>query len=159
MQPAAVVAVVRGYMPYYGGMVPPSMMGANPAAGQLRQKATNNLSLRAETARRYNEIASGQTQPVGAAATGQPQQAMHPYLPPMGGVGAGAFGAGAGAGGARGGRRNSSMVSEPADIWGATGRGARGKQREQSSSGTEVVEDVDVWTGGETAGSGVLGGR
>jgi hypothetical protein len=133
---------------YYGGMVPPSLAGRNPAAAQLRQKAKENLDLRADTAQRYAAIATGQ---------GQSQGHPYAYMPPMAGMGAVPPGAG---GGRRGRSRpgGKGMVSEPASVWGATGRGARGKPREQSG-GTELVEDAEVWTGGVPSGSGVLGGR
>lgn len=133
---------------YYGGMIPPSLMGPNPASAQLRQKAKENLELRADTAQRYAAIATGQGQ----------SQGGHPYayMPPMAGMGAVPPGAGARRG--RTTRHGKAMVTEPASVWGATGRGARGKPREQSG-GTELVEDADVWTGQAPAGSGVLGGR
>jgi hypothetical protein len=133
---------------YYGGMIPPSLAGPNPAASQLRQKAKENLELRADTAQRYAAIATGQGQ----------SQGGHPYayMPPMAGMGAVPPGAGARRG--RTTRHGKAMVTEPASVWGATGRGARGKPREKSG-GTELVEDADVWTGQTAAGSGVLGGR
>jgi hypothetical protein len=56
-------------------------------------------------------------------------------------------------------RPGKQMVSEPASVWGAPGRGARAKPREQASGGTEVVEDTDVWTGGAPVRTGMLGGR
>ncbi|GAA1279840.1 hypothetical protein GCM10009609_49250 [Pseudonocardia aurantiaca] len=151
-----------GFAPFYGGMIPPSLMGNNPAGAQLRQRAAQNLALRAETAQRFNAIASGNPSAapaVGAASGPAAPAAGYGYLPPMGG-GMAPMGMGAAAGGRGGKRGRKRMVSEPASVWGATGRGTRGKAKEQSTAGTEVVEDADVWTGGPTdLGPGVLGGR
>jgi hypothetical protein len=116
----------------YGGVVPPSLAGRNPAAAQLRQQAAENLSTMAGTARRYSAIASG--------------QAPGAYLPPMAGAG---VGAGAGGGGARG--RSLPRTSEPASVWGAVpGAGGGPDRRRASSRSTAEVEDDEVWNGGTT---------
>ncbi len=59
-----------GFAPFYGGMIPPSLMGTNPAGAQLRQRAAQNLALRAETAQRFNAIASGNPSAVPATRRG-----------------------------------------------------------------------------------------
>jgi hypothetical protein len=116
----------------YGGVVPPSLAGNNPAAAQLRQQAAENLSVSAGTAQRYAAIASGQAQ--GA------------YLPPIAGAGIGA-GAVAGGGGTRARRSGASAESEPAAVWGAGGAAGERKRKRAATSSTEV-EDDDVWSGG-----------
>jgi hypothetical protein len=126
----------------YGGVVPPSLSGRNPAAAQLRQQAAENLSTMAGTARRYSAITSG--------------QAPGAYLPPMAGAGAGAGGGGAGR--PRG--RSMPRTGEPASVWGAA-PGAGGhpdRRRAASRSATADVEDDEVWNGGTTVPS-LLEGR
>jgi len=126
----------------YGGVVPPSLAGRNPAAAQLRQQAAENLSTMAGTARRYSAIASG--------------QAPGAYLPPMAGAGAGAAGGG-GAGRPRG--RSLPRTGEPASVWGAApGAGGRPDRRRPPSRSTAEVEDDEVWNGGTTVPS-LLEGR
>ena len=126
----------------YGGVVPPSLAGRNPAAAQLRQQAAENLSTMAGTARRYSAISSG--------------QAPGAYLPPMAGAGAGAAGGG-GAGRPRG--RSLPRTGEPASVWGAApGAGGRPDRRRATSRSTADVEDDEVWNGGTTVPS-LLEGR
>ena len=126
----------------YGGVVPPSLAGRNPAAAQLRQQAAENLSTMAGTARRYSAIASG--------------QAPGAYLPPMAGAGAGAAGGG-GAGRPRG--RSLPRTGEPASVWGAApATGGRPDRRRATSRSTAEVEDDEVWNGGTTVPS-LLEGR
>ena len=121
----------------YGGVVPPSLAGNNPAAAQLRQQAATNLSTMAGTAQRYTAIASGQAAP-GA------------YLPPMAGGGGGMAGGGGGA--ARRGGRSGPRVAEPASVWGAVGGGSsRPDRRRTHSRPTTEVEDDSVWSAGTTA--------
>jgi hypothetical protein len=126
----------------YGGVVPPSLSGRNPAAAQLRQQAAENLSTMAGTARRYSAISAG--------------QAPGAYLPPMAGAGAGAAGGG-GAGRPRG--RSLPRTGEPASVWGAApGAGGRPDRRRPPSRSTADVEDDEVWNGGTTVPS-LLEGR
>jgi hypothetical protein len=127
-----------GFAGLYGGMIPPSLMGANPAMGELSAKAKRNLQTKAAVAQRYSALMTGQ------------EQQTHPYMPPMGGVGGGMGGV------ARSGRASRRLVSEPSELWGATGRGNRDGRTRSSGDTTELVEDTDVWTGGEQAGSGLL---
>lgn len=119
----------------YGGVLPPSLTGNNPAAAQLRQQAADNLGLMASTAQRYSAIASGQI------ASGQATPGA--YLPPMAGVGAGAPAGGAAR---RGGR---SRTAEPASVWGAVPGSADGSRLRSRSSAD--VEDGSVWSGGAVA--------
>ena len=121
----------------YGGVVPPSLAGNNPAAAQLRQQAATNLSTMAGTAQRYTAIASGQAAP-GA------------YLPPMAGVEPGWPAAvevprAVAAGPARG-------SPSPPSVWGAVGGGgSRPDRRRTPSRPTAEVEDDSVWSAGTTA--------
>lgn len=126
-----------GFAGLYGGMIPPSLMGSNPAMGQLQAKANQNLQAKAAAARGYSALMTGQEQ-------------ARPYMPPMGGAGGGM------GGGGRSGRPSRRLVSEPSNVWGATGRGDREGRKRSSAGATELVEDADVWTGGEQAGSGLL---
>ena len=116
----------------YGGVVPPSLTGTNPAAAQLRQQAGENLALAANTAQRYSAIASGQATP-GA------------YLPPMAGVGAGAPAGGASR---RGGR---SRVAEPSSVWGAVPGGGGADRRRRRPRSSADVEDGSLWGDGAMA--------
>lgn len=112
----------------YGGTVPPSLAGSNPANGQLQQIAAQNLERRAAVAQRYTAI-----------ATGQPS-AQAGYLPPP------FMAAGGAAGAARpSGRGTARTVTEPSTVWGAV-PGARGDRRRTPVSAD--TEDADVWTGG-----------
>jgi len=121
----------------YGGVVPPSLAGNNPAAAQLRQQAATNLSTMAGTAQRYTAIASGQAAP-GA------------YLPPMAGGGAGIAGGGGSA--TRRGGRSGPRITEPASVWGAVGGGGSCPDRRRTPSRpTAEVEDDSVWSAGTTA--------
>ncbi|MGZ8750096.1 MAG: hypothetical protein ACXWYP_04365 [Pseudonocardia sp.] len=121
----------------YGGVVPPSLSGNNPAAAQLRQQAATNLSTMAGTAQRYTAIASGQAAP-GA------------YLPPMAGGGGGIAGGGGGA--TRRGGRSGPRIAEPASVWGAVGGGGSSPDRRRTHSRpTAEVEDDSVWSAGTTA--------
>ena len=124
----------------YGGAVPPSLVGSNPATGQLQQIAARNLEHRAAVAQRYAAIASGQP-------TGQ----YGYFPPPVAGVGGGGTGAARSA--RSGGRR---AVIEPPGVWGAVP--GRGDRRRAPGAGAET-EDDDVWTGGGTAAAGLLDGR
>jgi hypothetical protein len=125
----------------YGGALPPSLAGPNPAGSQLNQIAARNLEQRADVAQRYAAIAAGQA----------PAQAGF-FPPPVAGVGGGGMGAARSA--RRGGPR---AVTEPAGVWGAVPGGGRGDRR-RSSGSTAETEDDDVWTGG-TAAAGLLDGR
>ena len=121
----------------YGGVVPPSLAGNNPAAAQLRQQAATNLSTMAGTAQRYTAIASGQAAP-------------DAYLPPMAGGGAGIAGGGGSA--TRRGGRSGPRIAEPASVWGAVGGGgSRPDRRRTPSRPTAEVEDDSVWSAGTTA--------
>jgi hypothetical protein len=120
----------------YGGVVPPSLAGNNPAAAQLRQQAATNLSTMAGTAQRYTAIASGQGAP-GA------------YLPPMAGVGGGMAGGGGGA--TRRSGRSGPRTAEPSSVWGAVGGSGQPDRRRKHSRPTTEVEDDSVWSGGTTA--------
>ena len=113
----------------YGGAVPPSLSGRNPAIGELAQTAARNLEHRAGVAQRYAAIASGQAQPGPGF-----------FPPPMMGVGGG--GAGAARSARRGGPR---AVTEPAGVWGAVpGR----DDRDRTATPSADTEDDDIWTGG-----------
>jgi hypothetical protein len=113
----------------YGGVVPPSLAGGNPAAAQLRQQASENLAASAGTAQRYAAIASG-----------QPQGA---YLPPIMGAGAAI---GTGGRSARPRRSGVPAEGEPATVWGAAAGGD--DRRKRSTTSSTEVEDDDIWTGG-----------
>lgn len=129
----------------YGGFLPPSLAGVSPVGGQLRERAAENMAMRARAAQNYASLASS------AAGTTHPGG----FVPPMGGAGAG----GAGMGAARG-ARGRGLVDEPGSIWGATGKGAarQGGRRPTSPRG-DLAEDADVWSSGGSAGATVLGGR
>ncbi len=131
----------------YGGTLPPSLGGNNPASSQLLQTAAVNMETKAGVAQRYAAIASGQ------AASG-----MGFMPPPM----MGGFGGGGAAGGARSGRAGGSRAGgESRGMWGgavpATGNGRPERRRSRASS--TDVEDDDVWTGGGHIGSDILEGR
>ena len=127
----------------YGGTLPPSLAGPNPAGSQLNQIAARNLEQRAGVAQRYAAIASGQA----------PAQVGF-FPPPIAGVGGGGMGAARSA--RRGGPR---AVTEPAGVWGAVPGGGRGDRRRSSGSTAEDVEDDDVWTGGSACRPGCSDGR
>lgn len=130
----------------YGGYLPPSLAGMSPVGGQLRERAAENMAMRARSAQNYASLASS------AAGTTHPGG----FVPPMGGVGGG----GAGMGGAGRGARGRGLVNEPGSIWGATGKGAaREGQQRPASRRSELVEDADVWSSEESAGATALGGR
>jgi hypothetical protein len=130
-----------GFAGLYGGVVPPSLAGNNPAASQLRQKAADNLALKAGAARRYAEM-------MGAPAGEQQQQ--RGYLPPMAGAGAGTGVRAAGSSGRR-------LVSEPSGIWGGGRRKDDDEQERPASDALNEIEDADVWGAGSPSGSGLLG--
>ena len=122
----------------YGGVVPPSLAGRNPAAAQLRQQAAENLGVMAGTAQRYSAIASGQI------ASGQASPGA--YLPPMAGVGA------AGSAGAARRGRTGPRAAESSNVWGATGGAAGHPDRPcRSSRPSAEVEDDSVWSAGASA--------
>jgi hypothetical protein len=134
----AVAARGRGgsapFAALYGGVLPPSLSGNNPAAAQLRQQAAENLAMSASTAQRYSAIASGQAAP-GA------------YLPPMAGAGGGVGGGGAASRG-----RPGLRTVEPSGVWGAVGGGGgRPDRRRTSSRPSTDVEDDSVWSAGAAA--------
>jgi hypothetical protein len=126
----------------YGGIVPPSLAGPNPAGSQLNQVAAQNLQNKAAVAQRYAAIANGQA------------PAQLGFLPPpVAGVGGGGTGA------ARSARRSGPRaVTEPAGVWGAVPGGSGRPDRRGKAGSSADVEDEDVWTGG-AAVDGVLGGR
>jgi hypothetical protein len=122
----------------YGGAVPPSLSGRNPAIGELAETAARNLEHRAGVAQRYAAIASGQA-PQGPGF----------FPPPMMGVGGG--GGGAARSARRGGPR---AVTEPAGVWGAV-PGRDGRDRDPTPSAD--TEDADIWTGGAPPPAALLG--
>jgi hypothetical protein len=124
----------------YGGALPPSLSGNNPAAAQLRAQAAENLGVMAGTAQRYSAIASGQT------ASGQATPGA--YLPPMAGVGGGMA---AGGNAPRRGR-SGLRTAEPSSVWGAVGgSGGRPERRRTPSRSSTDVEDESVWGAGALA--------
>jgi hypothetical protein len=149
----------------YGGAIPPSLMGNNPAAAQLRGTAANEMVAKA--------YAASQLGAREAAAGGRP------FVPPMQ---AGGHGAAAGRGGASRNPR-ARLLAESARTWTAGGRaptprdlasgggrgqaGARPYVPPTTGAGTKaaaddrtrpdwLVED-DVWSSGAQATGGVLG--
>jgi hypothetical protein len=126
----------------YGGIVPPSLAGPNPAGSQLNQVAAQNLQNKAAVAQRYAAIANGQA------------PAQLGFLPPpVAGVGGGGTGA------ARSARRSGPRaVTEPAGVWGAVPGSGRPEERRRRPASSADTEDEDVWTGG-TEVAGLLDGR
>ena len=125
----------------YGGVVPPSLAGRNPAAAQLRQQAAENLSTTAGTAQRYAAIASG--------------QAPAAYLPPIAGAGAGAGGGWRGSPAGRTGPRASTSRRR---VGGGTRCGRTSRPAAPVVPLHREVEDDEVWNGGATVPS-LLDGR
>ena len=125
----------------YGGAVPPSLEGRNPAIGELAETASRNLEHRAGVAQRYAAIASGQAS----------QQGPGFFPPPIMGVGGGGTGA------ARTARRSGPRaVTESAGVWGAMpGRG----RHERAAAPPGDTEDDDIWTGGAPLPTALLDPR